>query len=495
MPAWWQTPADAEQGAQSIWRDESPHDECGVFGIYAPEMDVARLTFFALFALQHRGQESAGIAVTDGARLDVHKDMGLVSQVFQEEMLQSLPGRLAIGHVRYSTTGSSEMRNAQPFARARNGSFIAIAHNGNLVNTDDLRANLVKNGQIFESTSDTEVIAALLAEHPSRDIREALREVIPQLRGAFSAVLLTSAEVIGFRDPYGVRPLVLGELEGRYCLASETSGLDIIGAKLVREIEPGEICVLSEGGYEIEQVIARKREALCVFEFIYFARPDSVMKGQTLYAARSRMGEELAAEAPVEADLVIPVPDTGNSAAIGYAARSGITYGEALIKNRYIGRTFIDPNDQVRKLGIRMKFNPLTSALKNKRLVVVDDSIVRGNTTRALVQVLFEAGAKEVHLRISSPPIVYPCFYGIDMADQDEFIAFGKSIDEISRELGATSVAYLSFEGLMRATGVKDAGETFCAACFTGDYPCAVPAELRCSKFRYEDEACGALPD
>ncbi len=267
-------------------------------------------------------------------------------------------------------------------------------------------------------------------------------------------MLLTNDEVIGFRDPYGVRPLVLGEFEGRYCLASETSGLDIIGAKLVREIEPGEICVLSESGYEIEQVVARKREALCVFEFIYFARPDSVMKGQTLYAARSRMGEELAAESPVEADLVIPVPDTGNSAAIGYAARSGITYGEALIKNRYIGRTFIDPNDQVRKLGIRMKFNPLTSALKGKRLVVVDDSIVRGNTTRALVRVLFEAGAKEVHLRISSPPIVYPCFYGIDMADQDEFIAFGKSIDEISRELGATSVAYLSFEGLMRATGV-----------------------------------------
>jgi amidophosphoribosyltransferase len=495
MPARWQTPANPEQEAQCIWRDDSPHDECGVFGIYAPELDVARLTFFALFALQHRGQESAGIAVTDGARLDVHKDMGLVSQVFQEEMLQSLPGRLAIGHVRYSTTGSSEMRNAQPFARTRDGSFIALAHNGNLVNTDDLRANLVKNGQIFESTSDTEVIAALLAEHPSHDIHVALREVIPQLRGAFSAVLLTKDEVIGFRDPYGVRPLVLGEIEGCYCLASETSGLDIIGATLVREIEPGEICVLTKDGYEIEQVVERKRQAMCVFEFIYFARPDSVMKGQTLYAARSRMGEELAAESPVEADLVIPVPDTGNSAAIGYAARSGITYGEALIKNRYIGRTFIDPDDQVRKLGIRMKFNPLTSALKNKRLVVVDDSIVRGNTTRALVRVLFEAGAKEVHLRISSPPIVFPCFYGIDMANQDEFIAFGKSIDEISRELGATSVAYLSLEGLMRATGVQDAGDTFCAACFTGDYPCEVPAELRCSKFRYEDAACGSLPD
>jgi amidophosphoribosyltransferase len=473
--------------------DDAPQDECGVFAIYAPDMDVARLSFFALFALQHRGQESAGIAVSDGTRLIVHKDMGLVSQVFEEDILQTLPGHLAIGHVRYSTTGSSERRNAQPFARTRDGSFIALAHNGNLVNTDDLRATLLENGHTFESTSDTEIIAALLAEHPSRDVRVALRDVIPRLRGAFSAVLLTKDEVIGFRDPYGVRPLVLGQLDGRYCLASETSGLDIIGASAVREIEPGEICIVDKDGYHIEQVVDRKREALCVFEFIYFARPDSVMKGQTLYAARSRMGEELASESPVAADLVIPVPDTGNSAAIGYAARSGITYGEALIKNRYIGRTFINPEDRVRKLGIRMKFNPLSSAIEGKRLVVVDDSIVRGNTTRALVRVLFEAGAKEVHLRISSPPIVYPCFYGIDMADQDEFIAFGKSIEEISRELGATSVAYLSLEGLMRATRVGTVDGTFCAACFTGDYPCEVPEQLRCSKFRFEQPACGAL--
>jgi amidophosphoribosyltransferase len=477
------------------WQDDSPHDECGVFAICAPEMDVARLTFFSLFALQHRGQESAGIAVTDGARLIVHKDMGLVSQVFEEETLQSLPGKLAIGHVRYSTTGSSEMRNAQPFARTRDGSFIALAHNGNLVNTDELRANLVQNGHVFESTSDTEVIAALLAEHPSGDIGEALRDVIPRLRGAFSAVLLTKDEVIGFRDPYGIRPLVLGKLDGRYCLASESSGLDIIGARVVREIEPGEICVIDENGYRIEQVVDRRRSALCVFEFIYFARPDSVMKGQTLYAARSRMGEQLALESPVEADLISPVPDTGISAAAGYAAASGIPYGEALIKNRYIGRTFINPEDRVRKLGIRMKFNPLTSAIKGKRLVMVDDSIVRGNTTRALVRVLFEAGAKEVHLRITSPPIVYPCFYGIDMANQDEFIAFDKSVDEISRELGATSVYYLSLEGLMKATGVGNEESNFCAACFTGRYPCEVPEQLRCSKFRFEESACGALKD
>ena len=474
---------------------DSPHEQCGVFGIYAPEMDVARLTFFALFALQHRGQESAGIAVTDGYGLVVHKQMGLVSQVFSEETLQSLPGSLAIGHTRYSTTGSSEMRNAQPFARTRDGSFIALAHNGNLVNIDELRANLQKNGQVFESTSDTEVIAALLAEHASRDIRVALRDVIPRLRGAFSAVLLTKDEVVGFRDPYGVRPLVLGKLDNRYCLASESSGLDIIGARLVREIEPGEICVLNADGYDIEQVVDRRREALCVFEFIYFARPDSLMKGQTLSAARRRMGEELATESPVEADLVIPVPDTGISAAIGYAARSGIDYGEGLIKNRYIGRTFIEPDDRVRKLGIRMKFNPLGSEIKGKRLVVVDDSIVRGTTTRALVKVLLDAGAAEVHMRITSPPILYPCFYGIDMANQDEFIAFDKTVAEVSRELGATSVAYLSLDGLMRATGVVHAEKSFCAACFTGEYPCEVPERLRFSKFRYEEGACDALPD
>jgi amidophosphoribosyltransferase len=288
---------------------------------------------------------------------------------------------------------------------------------------------------------------------------------------------------------------VLGQIGEWYCLASESSGLDIIGAKLVREIEPGEICWIDKDGYHIEQVVRRERESLCVFEFIYFARPDSVMKGQTLYAARSRMGEELAAESPVAADLVIPVPDTGNSAAIGYAAGSGITYGEALIKNRYIGRTFIDPDDRVRKLGIRMKFNPLTSAIKGKKLVVVDDSIVRGNTTRALVRVLFEAGAKEVHLRISSPPIVFPCFYGIDMADQDEFIAFCKSVDDITRELGATSVAYLSLDGLLRATRAGRGEDCFCTACFSGDYPCEVPETLRLSKFRYEDGCCGAVED
>jgi amidophosphoribosyltransferase len=463
---------------------DSPREECGVFAIYAPERDVARLTFFALFAMQHRGQESAGIAVSDADHIMVVKDMGLVAQVFKEQTLSTLSGQLAIGHVRYSTTGSSEWRNAQPIHRGRNGTAIALAHNGNLVNTDELRAVLAARGTSLTASSDTEVMAALLADHPARDVKDAVREVMPTLRGAFSVVVLTEREVMGFRDPYGIRPLVLGRLEDSYMLASETAALDILGAVKVREIEPGELCWIDEAGYHIEQVVPREREALCIFEFIYFARPDSVMKDQTLYAARSRMGEELAAESFVDADLVIPVPDTGNSAAIGYSAGSGIPFGEGLVKNRYVGRTFIEPDDGMRRRGIRMKLNPLTSAIKGKRLVVVDDSIVRGNTTRQLVAMLFDSGAAEVHLRISSPPITYPCFYGIDMADQDEFIAFGKSVDEISAELGATSLAYLSLDGLLRATKVDP--DCFCTACFSGSYPCAVPEELRTSKFRYE---------
>ena len=464
--------------------DDSPHDECGVFAIYAPERDVARLTFFGLFALQHRGQESAGIAVSDQSHIMVYKEMGLVSQVFKEQTLQSLSGQLAIGHVRYSTTGSSEWRNAQPVHRARNGSAIALAHNGNLVNTDELRRRLVGDGVELSSTSDTEIIAAMLAEHPAPDVKDALRDVIPLLRGAFSAVVLAESEVIGFRDPYGVRPLVLGQLDGRYVLASETSALDILGAVAVREIEPGEMCWIDAEGYHIERVVDGKGEALCVFEFIYFARPDSVMRGQTLYSARSRMGRELALESPVEADLVIPVPDTGNSAAIGYSSASGIPFGEGLVKNRYVGRTFINPDADLRRLGIRMKLNPLTSTIRGKRLVVVDDSIVRGNTTRRLVQMLFDSGAAEVHLRISSPPILFPCFYGIDMASQDEFIAFERTVEAVGRELGATSLAYLSLEGLIKATGLG--AESFCTACFSGAYPVPVPEELRMSKFRYE---------
>lgn len=465
---------------------DRPHDQCGIFGIVAPERDVARLTFFALFALQHRGQESAGIAVADGEQITVYKDVGLVSQVFKEATLRSLTGQMAIGHTRYSTTGSTGWHNAQPVIRTRAaGGSLALAHNGNLVNTDELRQELLHNGARLDSTSDTEVIAALLAQHPASDIKEAVREVIPRLRGAFSAVVLTDREVIGFRDPYGIRPLVLGRLGDRYCVASETCGLDIIGATFVREIQPGEMVWIDLDGYHAQPVARPERESLCIFEFIYFARPDSIMKGKTLHDVRRRMGRRLAEESPVAADLVVPVPDTGNAAAIGFAEESGIPFGVGLVKNRYVGRTFIEPDDALRKLGIRMKLNPLAADIRGKRLVAVDDSIVRGNTTRQLVHMLFEAGAAEVHLRISSPPIIYPCFYGIDMASQEEFIAFEKTMADIAAELGATSLAYLSLEGLLWAADVSQ--DCFCTACFSGAYPCAVPEELRMSKFRFEE--------
>ena len=469
-------------------QSDRPPDECGIFGIVAPERDVARLTFFALFALQHRGQESAGIAVADQGQITVFKDVGLVSQVFKESTLRGLTGQMAIGHTRYSTTGSTGWRNAQPVIRTRAaGGPLALAHNGNLVNTEELRSELVHNGTRLESTSDTEVIAALLAEHSASDVKDAVREVIPRLRGAFSAVVLTDREVIGFRDPYGIRPLVLGQLGDQFCLASETCAFDIIGAKAVREIRPGEMVWLGPDGVGSEQVVQPEREALCIFEFIYFARPDSVMKGQTLHDARYRMGRRLAQESPAEADLVIPVPDTGNAAAIGFAEESGIPFGMGLVKNRYVGRTFIEPDDTLRRLGIRMKLNPLAADISGKRLVAVDDSVVRGNTTSQLVAMLFDAGAAEVHLRISSPPIIYPCFYGIDMASQEELIAFGKTVDQINEELGATSLAYLSLEGLLWATGLGS--DCFCTACFSGEYPCAVPEELRLLKSRFENTA------
>ena len=405
--------------------DDRLHDSCGVFGIHAPGRDVARLTFFGLYALQHRGQESAGIAVADDGQVTVIKDLGLVSQVFNEQMLQSLSGQHAIGHVRYSTTGSSHWSNSQPLVRSRNGDVIALGHNGNLVNTTELRDELIAQGVKFSGTTDTEVITALIAHESEGDLLEGVRTAVSKIRGAFSAAVMSGDAVVGFRDPYGVRPLCLGDYEGHPVFSSETSGLDIIGADFVREIQPGEIVIAdSEHGLRSERVeLEGARPALCIFEFIYFARPDSVMSGKTLHVVRQNMGRHLSMEAPVEADLVVPVPDTGMPAAIGYAAASGIPYTEGLIKNRYVHRTFIQPDDNLRQVGIRMKLNPLTSVIKGKRLIVVDDSIVRGNTTRRLVEMLFSAGAAEVHLRISSPPIQWPCYYGIDMATRAELIA------------------------------------------------------------------------
>ncbi|MBE0429545.1 MAG: amidophosphoribosyltransferase [Thermoleophilia bacterium] len=470
----------------SVIEHDKPEEACGIFGVVASGRDVSRLAFFALFALQHRGQESAGIAVWDEGRLTAVKDIGLVSQVFKEETLKSLSGQAAIGHVRYSTTGSTRWINAQPVCLARNGHTLALAHNGNIVNTAELRARLQEREVELSSTSDSELLAALIANNPAAEIPDAVADVMPQARGAFSVVILSRGKVVGFRDPWGVRPLCIGRLEdGSYALASESCGLDIIGAEFLQEVKPGEMAVIKDKSLELKQVMPpADRLGMCIFEFIYFARPDSVLSGMTVSQARNRMGEELAREFSVEADMVIPVPDTGTPAAIGFARASGIPYGEGLIKNRYVGRTFIEPDNNLRQHGIRVKLNPLADAIRGKRLVVVDDSIVRGNTTHKIVRMLYDAGAKEVHLRISSPPIAHPCFYGIDTATSTELIASEKTVDEIREQVGATSLEYISLEGLQRAVGLPK--ERFCRACFTGRYPIEVPDEAKMSKHRFE---------
>jgi amidophosphoribosyltransferase len=456
---------------------DGPRDECGVFGIYAPEHDVARLAYFALFALQHRGQESAGIATAErGGNLMAIRDQGLVSQVFDEHKLRSLVGDMAIGHVRYSTTGSSAWENAQPIVRDDRRT-LALAHNGNLINAVELHTELRGRDVPFRSTSDSEIIAALLATHPSDSVEDALEDVLPRLRGAFSTVVMTEDRVLAFRDSYGLRPLALGVLDdggdGRpaYCVASESCAFALIGGRYLREVEPGEVVILSDAGLESRQVVASERHALCVFETIYFARPDSRMAGTVLQVARARMGEILWREAPVDADLVIPVPDSGNAAARGLARAAGLPQDDGFIKNRYVARTFIQPGQELRRQGLRLKFNPLPEVVAGQRLVVVDDSIVRGNTTRQIVQMLRDAGAAEIHLRISAPPIKHPCHYGIDMSTREEMIAHGRTVEEIAAELGADSLHYLSLEGVYEAIGSPR--ERHCDACFSGDYPLA----------------------
>ena len=454
---------------------DGPRDECGVFGIYAPGRDVARLSYFALYALQHRGQESAGIATAPlGGPVMGIREQGLVSQVFDEHMLRSLVGDLAIGHVRYSTTGSSQWENAQPIVRDDNRT-IALAHNGNLINAVELHAELRGRDVPFRSTSDSEIIAALLATHPAERIEDAIAEVVPRLEGAFSTVVMTDQCVIAFRDPHGLRPLALGVIEDQdgdvYCVASESCAFDLIGARYLREVEPGEMVTLSADGASSRIIDGAGRRAFCVFEYIYFARPDSQMGGVRLQVARARMGEILWREAPVQADVVIPVPDSGNAAARGLARASGLPQDDGFIKNRYVARTFIQPGQQLRRHGLRLKFNPLPEVVAGKRLVVVDDSIVRGNTTRQLVQMLRDAGASEIHLRISAPPIKHPCHYGIDMSTREEMIAHERTVEEIAEELGADSLHYLSLEGVYEAVS-GDRG-SHCDACFTGEYPLA----------------------
>jgi amidophosphoribosyltransferase len=451
---------------------------CGVFGVRAPERDVARLSYFGLYALQHRGQESAGIAVCEDGRLTALRDLGLVPQVFDERSLSGLQGQLAIGHTRYSTTGGNAWENAQPLLHHGRARTVALGHNGNLVNAAALRDAI---GKPLASSSDSEVIAALIADDDA-PLEDAVANAMNRLEGAASVVGLAEETLFAFRDAHGFRPLVLGQIGGDPVVASETCALELVGAKLVRELEPGELVLADREGVRTVQVLEPAGEgALCIFEFFYLARPDSRLEGVEVHGARVRMGKRLAEEAPVEADLVLPIPDSGTPAAIGFARAAGIPFSEGLIKNRYVGRTFIQPEQGMREQGIRMKFNPLAE-VEGKRLVVVDDSIVRGSTTRQIVQMLFDAGAAEVHVRISSPPVVSPCFYGIDLASEDEMIAAHSTVEEIRETIGATSLAYLSLEGLEESTARP--AEGLCRACLTREYPTRVPANA--AKLRFE---------
>ncbi len=454
-----------------------PRDACGVFGVYAPGQAVSHETYLGLYALQHRGQESAGIAVSDGETITVVKDMGLVTQVFDERRLVPLDGHLAIGHVRYSTTGSSTWRNAQPVYRSVGDAGFALGHNGNLTNTEELAGALGMLPGVL--TSDSELIGELLAREygdesrsDGRDLELALQRVLPRLAGAFSLVLMDEAHVFGVRDPHGFRPLVLGRSEGGWVIASETAALDIVGAHFVRDVEPGEMVAIDATGVRSIRY-AEPTPKLCIFEFVYIARPDTQLYGHSVHAARQRMGEELARQAPCAADMVMPIPESGVPAAQGFARASGVPYGDGFVKNRYVGRTFIQPSQKQRGTDVRVKLNVLRDNIRGKRLVVVDDSIVRGTTTRQTIALLREAGATEVHFRVSSPPYRWPCFYGLDTGQRSDLLAADMSVGEIAGYLGVDSLAYLDLERLVAATGA--APSSFCAACFTGEYPVPVP--------------------
>jgi amidophosphoribosyltransferase len=466
-------------------------EACGVFGIFAPGEDVSRLTYFGLFALQHRGQESAGIAVSDGRRLTAYRQMGLVSQIFDEETFRELQGDLAIGHVRYSTTGSSTLANAQPMVADWRGGKVALAHNGNLVNALELRQDLEAQGESFEATSDSEIMLKMVVQEADRagSVEAAVAACMPKWHGAYSLTILTEQAVMAVRDAYGVRPLCIGRLNGEATVfASETCALSVIGAELIREVRPGELVIADQQGLRSHQAMVSPRQALCVFEYIYMARPDSQLDGQLVHEARRRLGWQLAEDQPVEADVVIPVPDTGWPAAIGFAERCGLPFGEGLIRNRYIPRTFIQPDQRLRDLGVKVKLNPLREALEGKRVAVVDDSIVRGTTKRQIIGIIREAGAAEVHVRISAPPYRWPCYYGIDTSNRSELIAArANSIEEIRRTIGADSLGYQSVEGLLK--GLRVARRKLCLACFTGRYPIPMPTDVKLSKLDLEERA------
>jgi amidophosphoribosyltransferase len=470
-----------------LGEDKGPQDACGVFGVWAPGEEVAKLSFYGLYALQHRGTESAGIATSDGERILIFKDMGLVSQVFTEGDLATLKGNLAIGHCRYSTTGSSTWVNAQPTLRPTKYGTLALAHNGNLTNTGDL-AELVQKLEgsatsMSGVTTDTEIMTALIALQDEKNVEASALAVLPQLEGAFSLVFMDEHTLYAARDRHGVRPLVLGKLETGWVVASESAALDIVGAAFVREIEPGEFVAIDSNGVR-SQRWAEAQPKGCLFEYVYLARPDTTIAGSGIHKTRVAIGAQLAREAPAEADLVIPVPESGTPAAIGYAKESGIPFGLGLVKNSYVGRTFIQPSQTIRQLGIRLKLNPLREIIEGKRIVVVDDSIVRGNTQRAIVRMLREAGAREIHVRISSPPVKWPCYYGIDFATRAELIANGLEVEEIRRSIGADSLGYVSLDGLISATQVPS--ERLCSACFTGEYPIRIPEDMSEGKLRLE---------
>jgi amidophosphoribosyltransferase len=480
------------------WCDAGPHEECGVFGVWAPGEEVAKLAYFGLYALQHRGQEAAGIAVSDGSQVLVFKDLGLVSQVFDEKVLSSLTGHIAVGHCRYSTTGYTTWENAQPtFRTTASGSSLALGHNGNLVNTADLVIQARKVGVRNGATTDSDLITGLLAAAardtgPESGLEHAALRVLPRLRGAFSLVFCDESTLYAARDPHGVRPLVLGRLERGWVVASETAALDIVGASFVREVEPGELLAIDADGLRSAR-FANPDPKGCVFEYVYLARPDTTIAGRGVHAARVEIGRRLAKEHPVDADLIISVPESGTPAAIGYAEQSGIPYGKGLVKNAYVGRTFIQPSQTIRQLGIRLKLNPLRDVIRGKRLVVVDDSIVRGNTQRALVRMLREAGAIEVHVRIASPPVRWPCFYGIDFASRAELIANGADVEGIRRSIGADSLGYVSLASLVAAS--EQPASRLCTACFDGRYPIPLPPDESIGKHLLEDLERGIAGD
>ncbi|WP_300681808.1 amidophosphoribosyltransferase [Nocardioides sp.] len=468
---------------------------CGVFGVWAPGEEVSKLTYFGLYALQHRGQESAGIAVSNGRQILVYKDMGLVSQVFDETTLDSLKGHMAVGHARYSTTGASTWQNAQPTFRPTAHGSIALGHNGNIVNTHELRAMVEELGDapdeveiqrsngVAPATNDTSLLTELLAYHPDESVEDRAMELLPKISGAYCLVWMDEDTLYAARDPHGIRPLVLGRLDNGWVVASEDAALATVGASIVREVEPGEMIIINSDGLRSRTFAEQTRKG-CVFEYVYLARPDATIAGRGVHEARVEMGRQLAREFPVDADLVMPVPESGTPAATGYAEEAGIPFGQGFVKNSYVGRTFIQPSQTLRQLGIRLKLNALEHMIRGKRIVVVDDSIVRGNTQRAQIRMLREAGAAEVHVRISSPPVKWPCFYGIDFATRAELIANGLDVNEIAASIGADSLGYISLEGMIEAT--RQPADQLCAACFTGEYPVALPDESLLGKHLLE---------